>query len=256
MDGLLAGPGYLGRGLTSVRRRPRLLLLGMLPALLVFCLLAAAFVALLFVVGDLAGWATPFADDWSDLARGLLRFLLAAAVVVGALVLASAVFTGLTLTVGDPCYERIWRATEESLGGTVPAQGLGLWRSALDGLRLAALGLGFSLLVLLSGFLPFIGPLLGVVLGVTLSGRLLGRELLSRPLEARGMDAQAQQAVLAPHRGKVLGFGVATQLCFLVPFGGVLIMPAAVAGATILARDLLDQAPSPRRALNGPDSQP
>jgi CysZ protein len=35
----------------------------------------------------------------------------------------------------------------------------------------------------------------------------------------------------------VLGFGVATQLWFLVPLGGVLVMPAAVAGATILARE-------------------
>jgi CysZ protein len=38
----------------------------------------------------------------------------------------------------------------------------------------------------------------------------------------------------------VLGFGVATQLCFLVPLGAVATMPAAVAGSTMLARELLD----------------
>jgi CysZ protein len=34
----------------------------------------------------------------------------------------------------------------------------------------------------------------------------------------------------------MLGFGVATQLCFMVPLGAVATMPAAVAGATLLGR--------------------
>ena len=41
---------------------------------------------------------------------------------------------------------------------------------------------------------------------------------------------------------KDLGFGVATQLCFLVPLGAVATMPAAVAGATVLGRELLADA--------------
>jgi hypothetical protein len=36
-----------------------------------------------------------------------------------------------------------------------------------------------------------------------------------------------------------LGFGVAVFVCFLVPFGAVLVIPAAVAGATLLARGVL-----------------
>jgi CysZ protein len=36
-----------------------------------------------------------------------------------------------------------------------------------------------------------------------------------------------------------LGFGVATFVCFLIPVvGAVLVMPAAVAGATLLSRRL------------------
>jgi CysZ protein len=41
----------------------------------------------------------------------------------------------------------------------------------------------------------------------------------------------------------VLGFGVAVQLCFLVPGGAIVVMPAAVAAATHLTRDLLAEAP-------------
>ena len=51
------------------------------------------------------------------------------------------------------------------------------------------------------------------------------------------------------HRARVLGFGVATQLCFLVPLGAVATMPAAVAGSTLLARSLLEDAPARGRAL-------
>ncbi|MGA8255377.1 MAG: EI24 domain-containing protein [Nocardioides sp.] len=239
MSGISAGPRYLGRGFAFLRHRPRLYLLGIVPALLVFVVLAAAWVMLALNVGSLVGWLTPFADDWGDLTRGVLRVLLAAAVLVAALLLASSMFVGLTLTVGDPFYERIWRATEESLGGVVPDHEPGLGQAARDGLVLTAVGMACSAAVVVAGFVPVVGPVGGVLLGITLSGRLLARELLSRPLVARGLDAQAQDAAIAPHRSTVLGFGVATQLWFLVPFGAVLVMPAAVAGATLLARERL-----------------
>ena len=45
------------------------------------------------------------------------------------------------------------------------------------------------------------------------------------------------------NRARVLGFGVATQLCFLIPGGAVAVMPAAVAGATSLARTMLERTP-------------
>ena len=69
---------------------------------------------------------------------------------------------------------------------------------------------------------------------------LLADELTSRALVARGLDAAARRALRKDNRARVLGFGVATQLCFLVPLGAVLAMPAAVAGSTVLARTLLD----------------
>ncbi|CAN5389918.1 EI24 domain-containing protein [soil metagenome] len=239
MTDFARGAGYLGKGWSFLRSRPRLLLVGMLPALIVFLVLTAAFVVLLVNVGDLVSWATPFADDWTSVLRQVLRVLLAIAVLVGALLLSSALFVGLTLTVGDPFYERIWRETEAALGGPVPDHEVGFWRSARDGLRLVAVGLGFSALVLLSGFVPVIGPAAGITLGIVFSGRLLARELLGRPLGARGLDDAGQRDVVTSRRSVVLGFGVMTQLCFLVPLGGVLVMPAAVAGATILAREEL-----------------
>ena len=74
---------------------------------------------------------------------------------------------------------------------------------------------------------------------------LLADELTSRALTARGMVPAARRRLMRKHRARVVGFGVATQLCFIVPLGAVATMPSAVAGATLLARSLLD-APAPR----------
>lgn len=240
----MRGPGYLLRGLGMWRRRPGLMLLGMVPALLVLVVVLAALVGLVLNATDLVGWATPFADDWSAGLRDLLRVGLSVLLVLGFVLVAMMTFTAITLMVGDPFYERIWAETERMLGGDVPDSGPPWWKSAADGAVLAGTGLVLGVGVFLLGLLPLVGTVVGLVLGVAVSGRLLAAELVSRALEARGMDRAARAEVLARDRTSVLGFGVATQLCFLVPLGGVVVMPAAVVGATVLARDLLERVPA------------
>ena len=90
------------------------------------------------------------------------------------------------------------------------------------------------------------GGVLATVFAVLLTGWLIADELSSRALSARGLDHSARRALMRRHRARVLGFGVATQLCFMIPLGAVATMPAAVAGATTLARSLLEPAPSRR----------
>lgn len=237
------GIGFLVRGLRMWRERPRLMLLGIVPALIVAVLVGAALVTLVLVADDLIDWATPFADGWSDAPRGLFRGALYLLVLVGAGMLAIVTFTGLTLAVGDPFYEKIWKEVELSIGGDVPERGVGWVRGAIDGLVLVALGLATAVGVFVIGLLPVVGSVVGAVLGLVVSGRLLAGELVSRALEARGMGRAAQAALLRPHRGAMLGFGVCVQACFLVPGGGILVMPAAVAGATYLAREALAASP-------------
>ncbi|MBF4161946.1 EI24 domain-containing protein [Nocardioides acrostichi] len=241
--GVALGVRRLADGASSWRTRPRLMVLGLVPALIVLVIVLASFVALLLNLTGLADWLTPFADDWGASMRGVVRVGVALVLLVGFIVIASVTFTGLTLAVGDPFYERIWRATEADLGGPVPDDGPSWWRSVLDACVLMAIGLALTLLVVLLGLLPFVGAVAGAVLGTAISGRLLAGELLSRPLAARGLDRRAQAEVLRRDRGAVLGFGVATQACFLIPLGGIAIMPVAVVGATRLARDLLGEAP-------------
>ena len=236
------GFGFLLRGFGVWRTRPRLMALGLIPAFIAFALLLAALIPFGFAVGPIADWATPFADGWVSPWRELFRGAIGIVLFIAALALAGAVFTALSLTIGDPFYQRIWRAVEIDLGHAPEGDGASFWTSLGEGIRLALLGLLVAIVVLLCGLLPLVGGVVGAVLGVFLTGRLLARELTGRAMDARDLDPAARAALFAGSRARVLGFGVATQLCFLVPLGAVVTMPAAVAGATMLGRSMAERA--------------
>jgi CysZ protein len=236
------GVGMLVRGFGFWARRPGAMALGLIPAAIVAIVVGAALVALGFNMPFLTDWLTPFADEWTDPWPDLLRGAIGAILFAAAIVLAAVTFTALTLAVGDPFYERIWRAVEVELGGAVPDEGGGFWRSVRDSIVLIALGLLTAIGVVLSGFFPVVGGVLAPTLGVILSGRLLAMELSSRAFEARGIRSGVRRRLLRGHRAELLGFGIATQLCFMVPLGAIVTMPSAVAGSTLLARSVLDAA--------------
>ena len=239
---LAAGAGTLLRGFGLWRTRPRLLALGLIPAAIAFLVLAALLVPLGLSLGGITAWMTPFADGWTAGWRDALRVALGIVLFVAGAVLSGLVFTALTLTIGDPFYQRIWREVERDLGGPEPTGETGFWSTVGEGLRLIVLGALVALLALVLGFVPVVGGVLATVVGVLLSGRLLARELTGRAFDARGLSGDDRARLLASGRARVLGFGVAAQLCFMVPLGAVVTMPAAVAGSTMLARALSDRA--------------
>lgn len=239
------GVQLLFRGFGVWRTRPGLMALGLIPAVIAVIVLAAVLVPLVLGTGSISTWITPFADGWIEPWRGLLRGAVSLVIIAAGLALAGAVFTALTLTIGDPFYQRIWRAVELDLGGAPPADGGSFWTTLGEGLRLVMLGFLIAILVLLLGLVPVIGGVLGPVAGVVLTGRMLARELTGRAFDARDLSPADRAALFGGSRARVLGFGVATQLCFLIPGGAVAVMPAAVAGATMLARSMLERRPVP-----------
>jgi CysZ protein len=222
--------------------------LGLIPGLIALVLLIAALLPLLLSLGALTTWMTPFADGWDPFWAMTLRSAMGVVIAIGALVLASVVFTALTLLIGDPFYQRIWRAVENDLGGQVPAGDGGLRVALGESIRLVALGVLVAVLALVIGIVPIVGAVAATVTSILLTGRLLARELTGRALNARDVPSDIRSRLFAARRSRLLGFGVVTQLCFMVPLGAVFIMPTAVAGATVLARDLLEQPTSPRHA--------
>lgn len=239
MREFVRGAAALGRGFGYWRSRPGLMALGLVPAALVGLLLLAGLIALSVSLPGITVTLTPFADGWPGLWATVIRVAIGTALVGAALVLVAVSFTALTLIAGEPFYDRIWRAVEADLGVTDPGPGVGFWRGAADGLLLFARGVGVAVVAALLGLLPAVGGILATVFAVLMTGRLLADELTSRAISARGLGRPERRRLLRARRARVLGFGVATQLCFMVPLGAIVTMPAAVAGATVLSRDLL-----------------
>lgn len=251
----VTGIRFLGRGFGHWRRRPGLMALGLVPGLITLVLLAALIIPLFLSLPAITSWMTPFADDWDVFWAGALRTAISVVIAIGVLVLATVTFTAITLAIGDPFYQRIWRGVEEDLGGEVPEGDGGLRVALGESIRLVSLGALVAVLALALGFVPAVGAPLAAVTSVLLTGRLLARELTGRALNARDIAGSVRSRMLGSHRWRLLGFGVATQLCFMVPLGAVFIMPTAVAGATMLARDLLDRQP-PRTGAQSISSAP
>ena len=251
-----AGIRTLLRGFGLWRTRPGLMNLGLIPAIITIVVLGAVLIPLALNMTSIAAWITPFAEEWPAPWKGLVRGAVGFVVVVAALALSSAVFTALTLTIGDPFYQRIWHAVEVELGDAPPEDGGGFWTTVAEGLRLVVLGILIAILVLLIGLIPAVGGFLGPVAGVVLTGRLLARELTGRAFDARDLSPADRATLFSGSRARVLGFGVATQLCFLIPGGAVVVMPVAVAGSTMLARDMLARTalPSGHSTSSGPQA--
>ncbi|MFZ4296732.1 EI24 domain-containing protein [Streptomyces cinereoruber] len=242
MRDLGVGFGYLVKGQKWVARHGRWFGFGLLPGLVTLVLYAGALVGLGYGADDLVAWATPFADDWTSPWLDVLRGTLTALVFVFGLFLAVITFTAVTLLVGQPFYESLSEAVDRSEGGEVPESGLPLWRelwiSARDSLRVLLRVAFYGILLFACGFIPVIGQTVVPVIGFCVSGFFLTEELTAVALQRRGVELKERLRLLRGRRTAVLGFGVPLTLAFLVPFVAVFLMPGAVAGATLMARDL------------------
>src|SRR5256885_8043965 len=160
------GIGLLGKGLGRYARSPGLMLLGTLPALLAFVLLGAAFVAVVSFIQPESRALTWFANGWPKDARDLVRILAAVAIIGVSGYLAIIVYTGLTLFIGDPFYEKISQRVEDQLGG-IPggAVNLPFWkelrRSLGESVRLGGFSRALGLPLFLGGPPPPGGPTAG-----------------------------------------------------------------------------------------------
>ncbi|WP_294181642.1 EI24 domain-containing protein [uncultured Schumannella sp.] len=238
------GVALLGRGFAFWSVRPGLMALGLLPAALVGAGLVTAIAVLGAFLDPITNVLTFFAESWDAGWRGALQVVIAIALIIATLALAARVFTALTLLVGAPFYDRIQRAADASRGDVPPDLSPSVWRTIGDTLVLVLLSIGASIVVALVGIIPVIGTVAAAVLGFVATARALSWELTLAPFGTRGLVGREARAALRRRRARSFGFGVAVQVCFLIPFGAIIAMPAAAAGAILLVRDVLD-APAP-----------
>lgn len=248
--GPLRGTACLVRGVGFVARRPRLWALGLLPAVVTFVVLSALVGVLVNFADELATWATPFADGWAKGVVDAVRILVAVALVLLSLWAAVLLFVSITLVIGQPFYERLSRLVDEELG-RAPAGPDEPWHRALrralrESLTMLARTAPLGLLVFAVSLIPVVGQVASAILGALVGGRLLALELMAPATELRGAYLRERLALARRHRLDAYGFGVPVFVLFLVPFLSVVLMPGAVAGATLLVRELTASDPARR----------
>ncbi|MFF7067236.1 EI24 domain-containing protein [Streptomyces pseudovenezuelae] len=247
MRDLGAGFHYLLKGQRWVARHGKQYGFGLIPGLITLVLYGAALAALANWGGDAVSWATPFSDDWSSPWRGLFRGFLTVVLFALALLLAVVTFTAVTLLVGQPFYENLSEKVDRDVSpdGTAPESGLPLWRelwiSARDSLRIVIRAALWAVLLFALGFVPLVGQTVIPVIGFFVTGFFLTEELTAVALQRRGVDLRTRLRLLRARKTLIWGFGTPLGLSFLVPFVAVFLMPGAVAGATLMARELLGE---------------
>ncbi|RQP09000.1 MAG: hypothetical protein EAS51_13100 [Microbacteriaceae bacterium] len=249
---LAAGFGTLWTGFGFWRHHVGTMMFGLLPAAIAGVILFGGLALLLVFIDPVASAITPFADTWDAEWRIAVRVLVGTALVITAGVLSARVFTALALTIGGPIYERISTIVDESYGEVPKADGPGFWRSLGDMTGIVARSVVGAAGVFLVGLIPVVGSIASAAIGVVFTATIISREFTLQAMQVRGLDAPARRAVHRRWRWRRLGFGLAVQLCYLVPLGAVLSMPAAVAGGTHLARRMLGE---PVERLGGPQAE-
>lgn len=143
-------------------------------------------------------------------------------------------------------------------GETGPASMLAELPAAIGGeLRKLAYFTGWILVLLVCMLIPGVNALLPA-LWFLLGAWTLALEFMDFPLGNRGLSFPDQRVWLRQRRGAALGFGSAAMLATLVPVVNFALMPAAVAGATLLVlRQDFPETPAPGpRPSPGTDELP
>ncbi|MGM1063916.1 EI24 domain-containing protein [Saccharothrix sp. Mg75] len=238
------GVKVLGEGFGLVFRSPKLLLIGAIPALVTTALLIGGLIGLTTYVDDIAAWITPFADDWAETPRSVVRFAAGVGAVVAFVSVGLLLFTAITLVIGSPFYEYIAEKIEDDhLGGVPEAERVSWLTSAAIGVRDAVLLVGLAVLCAIplfaAGFIPVVGQTVVPVIAVCVNATILAIELTAIPFTRRGLNLKVRRQVLRRRRAITLGYAVPVYLLCLIPLAALVVLPAATAGGTVLAHRLL-----------------
>ncbi|HEX4089192.1 MAG TPA: EI24 domain-containing protein [Trebonia sp.] len=243
MRDFITGVRYFGQGFSLLARRPRLLLIGMLPAVLTTAVLLGGMIALIANLGHLAALVTPFANGWSDGARLVTRLAAGFALVGAAALLGLVGFTAVTLLVGGPFYERIAERIEDDLGVAQGHLELSGWKQFLAGLRdgivLLLRSLVFTVPLFLAGFLPVVGQSVVPALAALLTAWFMALEVIAVPFYRRGIGLRRRTLMLRRRRALALGLGLPAALLCMIPLLAIVVMPVAFAGGVLVALDVL-----------------
>ncbi|MFC5699117.1 sulfate transporter CysZ [Pseudomonas sp. GCM10022186] len=230
----LSGPQYLGEGLKLVLS-PGLRLFVLLP-LTVNLLLFAALIG--FAVQEFSGWVDAFMPSLPDW-LAFLQYLIWPLFVLLVVVLVFFSFTMLANVIAAPFNGFLAEKVEVVVRGQddFPAFSWAellamIPRTVGRELRKLAYFLPRAGALLILSFIPGIN-LLATPLWIIFGIWMMAVQYIDYPADNHKLGWNEMLAWLREKRWQSLGFGGATYLALLIPFVNVLMMPAAVAGATL-----------------------
>lgn len=246
---LAVGSSYLWRGF-ALLREPSLRAFVIAPVLVNVVVI----VGLIWVFGNRLDLLL---DAWLAGLPGWLAWLEAVLWWLGillAVLLFSYLFTLLANLIGGPFNGVLSARVERLVTGRSPESGLGVAREITDAIggeiRRWSYYLGRASLLLLLTLVLFFIPLVHAVIPLiwfTFGAFMLAFEYLDNPMGNRGMRFADKLATLRERRWLNLGFGGVTTLVTMIPLANLVVMPAAVVGATLLWLEQIEPRRGERR---------
>ena len=233
---MLSGPAYLARGF-RLMWQPGVRSFVAIPLFINIVAVIALFLWLWPVLQTMVGSWLGLLPDWLS----WLAFLIWPLIwLLGVLIFCFAL-TILANLIASPFNGFLAARVELHLTGSLPDSGLSLWQEGLQGLLMelrkllfyASRAIPLAVLSLILFFIPGLNALIPV-LWMLFGAYMLALEYLDYPASNHGLSFAQKRAALARHRWLGLGFGATVTLVTVVPLANLLVMPAAVAGATAL----------------------
>ena len=229
------GLGYLGEGFRLIRQ-PGLRLFVIIPLILNVLLFGLLFYFLAELFAGLIAAAMGWLPDWAWLqALDWLFWLLYGAVILLMLAYGFVVVANL---IGAPFYGYLAELTEKHLTGQEVTTDEG-WAAIVKDLP-RVLGrelqkilyyLPRALGLLVIGLIPVVNRI-AAVLGVLFNSWMMALQYVDYPADNHKVSFKALRGLLADTRLSAFGFGLPVALAAMVPVLNLVVVPAAVCGAT------------------------
>lgn len=208
-----------------------------LPALVSLVVIVTGLILVFGYIGDLSRWLTDQLPGWLE----FLGLILAPLLYLLGILAGAWLFALLAVLIASPFLGDLSIAVERAEFGNGPEQPPSVWVGAVSALGREIRKLGYHLPRLLVVFLITLVPvinLLAPLVWFTFGAWALAIQFCDYPGENRRLPFRDTVARLSRHRGAALGYGACATLAMAIPLVNFLLIPATVAGGTILWRRL------------------
>lgn len=234
------GFGYLMQGWAFVGKHPSLIKFCLLPMLLTILVFIGTFWGFWHYYADIVAFFWKKPDGWTAIFWWVFYVLFFFAAIMLGYVLFFVVQSLLTAPFNDLLSERV----EEVAYGNAPKpfslsfMMKNLGRTLVHELARLGIYLAWMVPLLLLNFVPVIGTIAFSVGGFILTARFLAYNNLEYCMARREWRFARKRQLLRDHRSLTNGLGMGVALVLLVPVVGLLSVPMAAVGGTLLFCDL------------------